>query len=122
MCCSMWVEYSSFTHTAGNVRYDVRFSSLCNLAKDCWCRDVINITFVRIRSPVKTEFILGLILRPCLHITFFSPFLSAAPLIYLTYFNVMCEQHHRNSFNHFKMMGKRATNLTCEPGFKVVNL
>ena len=32
--------------------------------------DVINITFVRIRSPVKTEFILGQILRPCLHITF----------------------------------------------------
>ena len=63
--------------------------------------DVINITFVRIRSPVKTEFILGLILRPCLHITFFSPFLSAAPLIYLTYFNVMCEQHHSNSFNPF---------------------
>ena len=39
--------------------------------------------------------------RPCSHITFFSPFLTAALLIYLTYFNVMCEQHHSNSFKPF---------------------
>ena len=35
------------------------------------------------------------------HVPFFTSFLSAAPLISLMYFNVMCEQHHRNSFNPF---------------------
>ena len=36
-----------------------------------------------------------------LHAPFFGPFLSAAPLIFLTAFYVMCEQHRRNTFNPF---------------------
>ena len=39
--------------------------------------------------------------RPCLQIMFFSPFLSAAPLIFLTFCNVMCKQHQRNVVNPF---------------------
>ena len=31
----------------------------------------------------------------------FSLFLSATPLIFFTFWNVMCEHHHRNSFNPF---------------------
>ena len=37
-------------------------------------------------------------MKTCSHVPLKSPFLSAAPLIFLTYSNVMCEQHHRISF------------------------
>ena len=33
--------------------------------------------------------------------TYFSPFLSVAPLIFFTFCIVMYEHHHRNSFNRF---------------------
>ena len=40
-------------------------------------------------------------LRPCLYITFCSPFLSAAPSIFSTFCNAICEQYQRNAFNPF---------------------
>ena len=39
--------------------------------------------------------------KSCLHITLFIPYLSAPPLIFFTFCNVMCEHHHRNTFNSF---------------------
>ena len=44
----------------------------------------------------------------------FSPFLLAAPLIFFTFCNVICEHHHhRKSFNPFKMVRK-----TVQKSFK----
>ena len=40
-------------------------------------------------------------LRLGLHVLLLAPFSLATPLIFLTYFSVMCEQHHRSSFNPF---------------------
>ena len=61
------------------------------------CNWALNLLFF----SAATSFLFRMTVRPCSHVTFFSPFLTAAPLIYLTYFNVMCEQHHSNSFNPF---------------------
>ena len=36
----------------------------------------------------------------------FSPFLSAAPLIFFAFCNVMCEQHQRINSTHFKTVRK----------------
>ena len=46
----------------------------------------------------------------------FALFLSAEPLIFLTYFNVMCEQYHRHSFNPFLNSEKNgAKNVVRKP-------
>ena len=49
--------------------------------------------------------------------TVFAWFLS---VIFFTYFNVMCKQHHRNSFNTFLNGEKNGVkNVTCKPGFSL---
>ena len=58
-------------------------------------------------------------IRLCLHVTFFSPVLSTAPLNFFTFCNVMCVQHQRNTCNPFSNGDKnRAKNVTCKPGLK----
>ena len=50
-------------------------------------------------------------MKPRLLVSVMSPFLSAAPLIFLTYFNNMCEEHHVNPFSPF-YNGKKTVTLT----------
>ena len=52
-----------------------------------------------------------------LHVPFLAPFFSAAPLIFLTYFNVMCEHHHRNAFNPFLNGKKKRVNQAVRSAF-----
>ena len=50
----------------------------------------------------------------------FSSVLSAAPLIFFTFCNIMREHHHRNSFNPFWNGEKNgAENVTYKPGLNV---
>ena len=59
-------------------------------------------------------------LKPCLHVMFFDSFLSAAPLIFFTFCNIMCEQHQKNAFNVFKKQREKwFDNVTCKPCFRV---
>ena len=63
----------------------------------------------------------------------FAPFLSAEPLIFLTYFNIMCEQHHSQEFTAqefiqpiFISVKNLVKNVTCKSGFsrstvKIIN-
>ena len=48
--------------------------------------------------------------------TIFQTVFISGTLIFLTYFDVMCEQHHRNSFLPFLNAMK---NVTCKPGLDV---
>ena len=54
-------------------------------------------------------------LKPCLHVAFFSPFLLAVPLIFLTYFNVMCKHLHWILWNpFFNGLNNGLKNATCK--------
>ena len=83
------------THMQSYVHYRMAYVELCALSYGL-CRVMCSTYDSRTSHQRSLS-----LLRPCSHITFFSPFLTAAPLIYLTYFKVMCEHHHRNSFNPF---------------------
>ena len=61
------------------------FMASAHYPADVFCRQGL-------KQPLKVRNVCKLKqLRRHLHAPFFAPFLSAAPLIYLTHFNVMCK-------------------------------
>ena len=78
-----------------------------SIEADVWCKRALNkgtLLLQRKRMRTRHHFLMGsqrIQFRLRLHVSFFAFFLSAAPLIFLMYFNVMREQHYKNSFNPF---------------------